>query len=86
MNLGNLKRFKSWLISAGITLGIGLWLISGSIFGDEEDTSAAATAATPSEVLASVRVRSQSADQSTAGPHQHAQSSSMRKQTAVLIQ
>jgi len=65
MNLGNLKRFKSWLISAGITIGIGFWLISGSFGGNEEDSDTAAMAATPSEVLASVRVRSQSAEEVT---------------------
>jgi len=65
MNLGNFNGYKSWLISAGITIGIGLWLISGSIFGDEENTDGAAIAAIPSEVLASVRVRHQSAEEVT---------------------
>ena len=34
MDLGKLKKFRSWLISAGIAVLITLWLASGQ-FGEE---------------------------------------------------
>lgn len=64
MELGKLKKFRSWLISAGLAVLITLWLASGQ-FGNE------APEASPSSVIgsvapaqrSSVRVRTQSAEE-----------------------
>ena len=64
MELGKLKKFRSWLISAGLAVLITLWLASGQ-FGNETPEAA------PSSVIASVapaqrssvRVRTQSAEE-----------------------
>jgi multidrug efflux system membrane fusion protein len=64
MEFGKLKKFRSWLISAGLAVLITLWLASGQ-FGNETPEAA------PSSVIASVapaqrssvRVRTQSAEE-----------------------
>lgn len=65
MNLGKFESFKSWLISAGIAVAIGAWLLSGSL--DHEDATAlTASDSTSAEVLrTSVRIRSQVAEEVT---------------------
>jgi multidrug efflux system membrane fusion protein len=64
MNLGFFETHKSWLVSAGIALVIGLWLLSGQ-FGGEKTAAVEATApVTPvASARSSVRVRTQSAEQ-----------------------
>ena len=65
MNTGILRKYKSWLTSAGIAIAIALWLMSGQGVEEEspraiaEDTSAAA------DVRTSVRVRPQVAEEVT---------------------
>jgi multidrug efflux system membrane fusion protein len=64
MDLGKLKKFRSWLISAGIAVLITLWLASGQ-FGDEAPEAASTrvvTTAAPAQ-QSSVRVRTQSAEE-----------------------
>ena len=64
MDLGKLKKFRSWLISAGIAVLITLWLASGQ-FGDEapeEISTRVVTTAAPAQ-QSSVRVRTQSAEE-----------------------
>ncbi len=63
MNLNNLKKYKSWLTSAGIALAITLWLVSGQIV-DSDEIDLLATAAETNEVVrTSVRVRTQTAEE-----------------------
>lgn len=62
MELGNIGRFKSWFVSAGIIVVVSLWLLSGQIGGTEQteqgvEPSAAAAAKN------AVRVRTQSAEE-----------------------
>jgi multidrug efflux system membrane fusion protein len=60
MEYGNIKKYKSWLLSGGISVAVALWLISGQ-FGESRESQAPlenATAASKS----SVRVRTQSAE------------------------
>ena len=63
MELGNLKRHRSWLMSAGIIVAVVLWLASGQLASDEH--AVASVAETPNAVVAknAVRVRTQSAEQ-----------------------
>lgn len=63
MQLGNIERFKSWLISAGMVVAVSLWLISGQ-FGDstEVTTSSVITDAGRNVSKNAVRVRTQSAE------------------------
>lgn len=63
MQLSNLKRHKSWLMSAGIIVLVSLWLASGLLGKDDEQTSAAASLAQPAPKKDSVRVRTQQAEQ-----------------------
>ncbi len=65
MELGNIKRYKSWLTSAAITLAISIWLFSGQ-FGEKENVPVAAgkSMAQPQQ-RASVRVRQQAAEEVT---------------------
>ena len=64
MDLGKLKKFRSWLISAGIAVLITLWLASGQ-FGDEapEEISTRVVTTTAPVQQSSVRVRTQSAEE-----------------------
>ena len=63
MQLGNIERFKSWLISAGMVVAVSLWLISGQ-FGDSTEvaTSSVITDAGRNASKTAVRVRTQSAE------------------------
>lgn len=63
MQLGNIERFKSWLISAGMAVAVVLWLISGQ-FGDNPEiaTTSIVTDAARSASKNAVRVRTQSAE------------------------
>jgi multidrug efflux system membrane fusion protein len=64
MDLGKLKKFRSWLISAGIAGLVTLWLASGQ-FGNkspEEASTRVVTTAPPAQ-QSSVRVRTQSAEE-----------------------
>ena len=63
MELGNVNRYRSWLISAGLVLAVILWLASGQLAGDETpEPGATETAATTTHKDA-VRVRTQSAEE-----------------------
>jgi multidrug efflux system membrane fusion protein len=64
MNLGKLKQFRSWLISAGIVLLVTVWLASGQVSSDapEEAPRSVITSAAPAQ-QSSVRVRTQSAEE-----------------------
>jgi len=63
MAVGNIERYKSWLISAGMAVAVILWLISGQ-FGDttEVATSSVITDAGRNASKNAVRVRTQSAE------------------------
>jgi multidrug efflux system membrane fusion protein len=64
MDLGKIKRFRSWLISASIAVLVTVWLVSGQF--DEEAPQEAPVSATTSAAPAqqpSVRVRTQSAEE-----------------------
>ncbi|MFT5502066.1 MAG: multidrug efflux system membrane fusion protein, partial [Woeseiaceae bacterium] len=66
MQLGIIKRYKSWLTSAAITLVIALWLFSGQ-FGEQQnpvvDTNQSSQQSTSQpQQLAGVRVRQQAAE------------------------
>lgn len=64
MDLGKLKKFRSWMISAGIAGLVTLWLASGQ-FGNkspEEASTRVVTTAPPAQ-QSSVRVRTQSAEE-----------------------
>ncbi len=65
MQLENLKRYKSWLISAAITSAIALWLISGQIGNDANNAGAGPVASQQSEARPTVRVRQQKAEEVT---------------------
>lgn len=64
MNLGKLKQFRSWFISAGIVLLVTVWLASGQVSSDapEEAPRSVITSAAPAQ-QSSVRVRTQSAEE-----------------------
>ncbi len=64
MDLGKLKKFRSWLISAGIALLITVWLASGQLDGEapEDVSTTVVTTAAPHQ-QSSVRVRTQSAEE-----------------------
>jgi multidrug efflux system membrane fusion protein len=65
MQFENLKRYKSWLISAAITTAIALWLISGQIGNQNNDPGDAQVAKQETEARPSVRVRRQTAEEVT---------------------
>ena len=64
MDLGKVKEFRSWLISAGIAVLVTVWLASGQIGGDdpEEAPASGISTAAPAQ-QSSVRVRTQSAEE-----------------------
>lgn len=65
MALGNLKRYKSWFLSAGIIAVVTLWLLSGQLAGND-DTREVTDVTTETAVAAAsdaVRVRTQSAEE-----------------------
>jgi len=62
MQQDNIKRYKSWFVSAGIVIVVTLWIASGSLGNSEEgDAASDATVAAPSKN--GVRVRTQSAEE-----------------------
>ena len=63
MDLGTLKQFRSWLISAGIAVAVLLWLASGQLGEDTREAAPASviTSTAPAQ-QSSVRVRTQSAE------------------------
>ena len=64
MNLGKLQKHRSWLLSAGITVVVGLWLLSGQFGGDEPQLVPAAGGMSVNQpARSSVRVRTQSAEE-----------------------
>lgn len=65
MDTGILKKYKSWLTSAGIALAIALWLMSGQGTEEEAPATVAADASAEGDVRTSVRIRSQSAEEVT---------------------
>jgi multidrug efflux system membrane fusion protein len=66
MNLEFFKKHRSWVYSAGMALLITLWVLSGSLSGDEGTDSVATETLTTVEVpKSSVRVRTQSAEEIT---------------------
>jgi multidrug efflux system membrane fusion protein len=65
MQFENLKRYKSWLISAAITTAIALWLISGQVGNENSDPDNAQVAKQETEARPGVRVRRQTAEEVT---------------------
>lgn len=63
MEVGNINRFKSWLISGAMIIAVALWLVSGQ-FGDTTQIAATSvlTDAGRSASKNAVRVRTQSAE------------------------
>ena len=64
MKEGILSTYKSWLTSAGIAIAIAAWLLSGQLASDEAKTEIVA-ADEPAELLTSVRIRTQTAEEVT---------------------
>jgi len=62
MESGNTKRFRSWLVSAGIVGVVALWLLSGQFGGNQEKDQSVETAVAETTRNA-VRVRTQSAEE-----------------------
>lgn len=63
MALGNINRFRSWFVSAGIITVVTIWVLSGQIGGSEETEQAAAETVATATVRNAVRVRTQSAEE-----------------------
>jgi multidrug efflux system membrane fusion protein len=63
MEYGNIEKYKSWLLSGGISVAVALWLISGQ-FGEsrESGTPVENASAEAAASKSSVRVRTQSAE------------------------
>jgi len=64
MQFENLNKYKSWLISAAITFGIAMWLVSGQV-GDDDNADVLPVASQRSELRPNVRVRRQTAEEVT---------------------
>lgn len=62
MQQGNISRYKSWFISAGIVVAVTLWVASGSL-GNTEDESTPSDAAIVVPTQNAVRVRTQTAEE-----------------------
>ena len=62
MNIDTLYRHRSWLIAGGLTLLIGLWLLSGQFNGGQEASASASPPPASETRRTSVRVRTQSAE------------------------
>lgn len=60
-NNNGIKRFKSWFMSGGIVLVVVIWLLSGQLGGDNDDT-VINDAARETATANAVRVRTQSAE------------------------
>ena len=63
MALGNINRFRSWFVSAGIITVVTIWVLSGQIGGSEETEQAAAETVAATTLRNAVRVRTQSAEE-----------------------
>lgn len=63
MESGNIKRQKSWLISAGIIVAIALWLASGQFGAKSDDIISNNTADQSTASKNAVRVRTQTAEE-----------------------
>jgi multidrug efflux system membrane fusion protein len=63
MESGNIKRQKSWLISAGIIVAIALWLASGQFGAKSDDIISNNTAEQSTASKNAVRVRTQTAEE-----------------------
>lgn len=63
METGNIKRYKSWLISAGIVVAVALWLASGQVGGKDEVESISNATVASGNARNSVRYRTQSAEE-----------------------
>ncbi|MDH3621563.1 MAG: efflux RND transporter periplasmic adaptor subunit [Gammaproteobacteria bacterium] len=63
MALGNVNKYKSWFLSAGIIAVVTLWLLSGLIGGEDQANTAAADEAAVATTKNAVRVRTQSAEE-----------------------
>jgi len=62
MQQGNINRYKSWFVSAGIVVAVTLWIASGS-FGNTEDEDTAINPGVTATAKIAVRVRTQSAEE-----------------------
>jgi multidrug efflux system membrane fusion protein len=62
MQQGNISRYKSWFISAGIVVAVTLWVASGSL-GNTEDENTPSDAAPVVSTQNAVRVRTQTAEE-----------------------
>lgn len=62
MQQGNISRYKSWFVSAGIVVAVTLWVASGSL-GNTEDESTPSDAARVVPAQNAVRVRTQTAEE-----------------------
>jgi membrane fusion protein, multidrug efflux system len=66
MKFGKFEKYRSWIYSASIAILVTIWLLSGQTGGDEDTTSAIASAAHLSDTAKSrVRVRTQIAEEVT---------------------
>jgi multidrug efflux system membrane fusion protein len=64
MDLGSIKRFRSWLISASIAVLVVLWLASGQFSEDAPEAAPTSVVASMApQQQSSVRVRTQSAEE-----------------------
>jgi multidrug efflux system membrane fusion protein len=63
MALGNINRFRSWFVSAGIIAVVTIWLLSGQLGGKEETEQAMAEPVATATLRNAVRVRTQSAEE-----------------------
>jgi multidrug efflux system membrane fusion protein len=63
MALGNINRFKSWFVSAGIITVVTIWIVSGQFGGQEEIEQATAETTATTTSRNAVRVRTQSAEE-----------------------
>ena len=62
MQQGNINRYKSWFVSAGIVVAVTLWIASGSS-GNTEDEDTAINPGVTATAKNAVRVRTQSAEE-----------------------
>ena len=65
VELNKLRRYKSWITSAGITIAIALWLASGHMGGGTKSYGSEQDSRVTAAPFASVRVRHQFAEEFT---------------------
>ncbi len=63
MALGNINRFRSWFVSAGIIIVVTIWILSGQFSGSDETEQATAETVATATLRNAVRVRTQSAEE-----------------------